>query len=52
MGNKATYTFYLYIIQQPLKDDFLYFFLFLNKFSLQNFRSGVSKKEVFFGRRF
>ncbi len=51
IGHLHWWFFYRYIIQQPLKDDFLQVFFFEKKFLLKNVRSGVNKKNSLFGGR-
>jgi hypothetical protein len=52
MAKKAIGIFSLYIIQEPLKDDFLQFCFSEKAFLKKNVRSGVSKKNcLFWGRR-
>ena len=48
MAKKAIGIFSLYIIQEPLKDDFLQFCFSEKALLEKNVRSGVSKKIVFF----
>jgi hypothetical protein len=52
MAKKAIGIFFLYIIQEPLKDDFLQFCFFEKIFLQKNVRSGASKKIVFLGGDF
>ncbi len=52
MAKKAIGIFCLYIIQEPLKDDFLQFCFFEKTFLQKNVKSGVSKKKVFFAGDF
>jgi hypothetical protein len=48
MAKKAIRIFFsVYIIQEPLKDDFLQFCFSEKAFLEKNVRSGVSKKIVF-----
>jgi hypothetical protein len=52
-GKKSDRDFFsVYIIQEPLKDDFLQFCFSEKAFLEKNVRSGVSKKIVFLGGEF